>query len=63
MSDYIIVNDIIKYEDDVMVGDESSERDVAPKKSYKKAPVKKDKFKESYFVFYDDIKLTPKDDW
>lgn len=63
MADYVIVNDIIEYEDDVKVGDESSEKDVAPKKTYSVKPVKKDKFKENYFVFYDDIKLTPKDDW
>ena len=62
MSDYIIVNDIIEYDENVKAGDESSESDVQ-KKSVKRGPVKKNKFKEDYFVFYDDIKLTPKDDW
>ena len=63
MKDYVIVNDVIEYDEEVKAGDECSESDLAPKKSYKKAPVKKDKFKESYFGYYDDIKLTPKDDW
>ena len=62
MSDYIIVNDIIEYDENVKAGDESSESDVK-KKPVKRGPVKKNKFKEDYFVFYDDIKLTPKDDW
>lgn len=63
MADYVIVNDIIQYEDELIVGGECGENDVAPKKTYTPRPVKKDKFKETYFGYYDDIKLTPKDDW
>lgn len=63
MSDLIFVNDVIEYDDEIVLGKEDGEKDIVPKKKYSIKPVKNDKFKDKYFAYYDDIKLTPKDDW
>ena len=55
MSELIFVNDVIEYDEKIAVGKEDGERDIAPKK-YSGKKVKSDKFKDSYFAFYDDVK-------
>lgn len=65
MADYELINDTIEYDDEKIR--QVKQADMEEKaKTPKYIPKEKrvdNKFKSSYFAYYDDVKLTPKDDW